>query len=173
MNFKKNSLLRVTYGGILTALILLAMVAASAIPATYLGSVAVCSLFVTVALIECRRTGAVLVFASSALLGFFLIPDKSVPLLFVCFFGYYPIAKSSFEQMKTRKNEWVCKMILVFLVVTLIELEFSAIALSRLNVISNKFILIACLCIVFIMYDLGLTQFINFYYHRISKYLHR
>ena len=173
MRHNKFSARRITFGGVLTALSLIALYTASVFPASFLGSVALGSVFLTVAVIECGRSGAAVIFAAISLLGFLLVPDKSAVLLFTCFFGYYPILKSFFEHAKTRGTEWFLKLLTAALALVFIEFVLKGIVLPGRELIPGRYLFFLVFLAVFAVYDLGLSQFIRLYCHRISQYLKR
>ena len=48
-------------------------------------------------------------FAVVAILSVFFVPDKQAALLYVIFFGYYPILKALIERLKNKIVQWVLK----------------------------------------------------------------
>ena len=74
---------------------------ASFFPTGRLGMVAAAALFGIAAVIEATVKGGCAVYVVTALLGFLVVPEKSAPLLYALFFGYYPIIKSVAENRKS------------------------------------------------------------------------
>jgi len=100
---------KVALGGIIAALALLVMFLTGLGPfLTYLCPMTAGILLVAV-VIEISKKWAFATYCAIALLSAFITPDKEAAMLFIAFFGYYPILKSILEKMKFRVLEWVCK----------------------------------------------------------------
>ena len=65
-----------------------------------------------VVVLELNRATAVMVYVSVSLLSLFIAPDKEAALVFIFFFGYYPILKGLIEQIRLRPVELAVKYIL-------------------------------------------------------------
>jgi hypothetical protein len=104
-----------------------------------------------------------------------LVPDKFSVLLYISFFGYYPILKALFEKKKGNVLLWVYKFLSFNAAVSVLFL----LAVFVLNLKDNKLIeyakspfgigLLLAGNIVFFMYDLALDNVIGFYLKRLSK----
>ena len=100
---------QVAAGGIASSLCLLLMFLTGIFPfATYALPAMAGSLLVVVVL-ELNRATAVMVYISVSLLSLFIAPDKEAALIFIFFFGYYPILKGLIEQIRIRPLELAIK----------------------------------------------------------------
>ena len=117
---------------------------------------------------------AVFVYIAVSLLSLMLVPEKESVLMFVLFFGYYPIIRESFEKVKSKAIRFILKLLLFNVSLTVIELisvyifgipffedgVFSAGLLIGFAVVMN---------LVFIMYDFLLKTFLILYEKKIEK----
>lgn len=55
------------------------------------------------------RTG-MLVYAATSCLALFLLPDKSIAILYAGLFGLYTALKFWIERLRSRMIEWICKL---------------------------------------------------------------
>lgn len=104
-----------------------------------------------------------------------LVPDKFSVLLYVCFFGYYPIIKALFEKVKGNIMGWVYK----FLSFNVAILAIFLLGVFVLNLKDNKLFeyakspvglgILLVFNIVFFIYDKAVDNVIGFYLKRLSK----
>ncbi len=103
------------------------------------------------------KIAATLTYAASAAIVFFFVPDRGAAILYVAFFGIYPVLKSVFENIKSRVLEWVCKIIfaggIIFLAIKLFSL--------------NYFYLLSIF--VFVLYDIVFSKVIFTYGPKLNK----
>jgi hypothetical protein len=163
---------RVALAGILIGLSTAFLYIAALIPTSYIGTVAVASLFVCVAIVEISLTGGVFVFAGTAILGAFLVPLKSAVLLYVLFLGYYPIVKSLAERLKSRVYEWIIKLVVMNGALAVMLFVFESLIFSGTFFSNSKPLIFLVFNLCFVVYDLGVSRLIIFYCARISKYSH-
>ncbi len=65
---------------------------------------------------------SVSVYVSTSILSFIIVPDKETVLLYVLFFGYYPIIKASLDKIKPKAVSMILKILLFNVSLTVIEL---------------------------------------------------
>lgn len=169
VNPKKASF-KVALGGIITALALLLLMGTGILPiATYAlpglaGALMIC------AVMELGYKWAYSVFAAAALLSLLITPDREAALLFVFFFGHYPILKSLLERLSNRVLEWVLK-ISVFnlcvlgcyaLIFYVFQMQY---VIDSFGGFGQYALLIFLLVgnVVFVIYDFTLSSLVLFY----------
>lgn len=162
---------KVTLSAALAALTVLFLYLASVFPTGQLAIIAVASLFTVAAVIEAGIRTAIIVFAGCSLLGFVIVPDKPLLLLYVLFFGYYPIIKSLFEKLKSRILEWALKLVVFNAALSVIWLFFRSLLFEAKYLGFNMILVYLAANVVFVIYDIGLSRLIGFYMDRISKHL--
>ena len=160
---------KLSVSALLAALSVAGIYMASVMPTGQVGFAAVASLFTAAAVIECGIPYALGVFAVSSLLGFLIIPVKYVLLLYVLFFGYYPVVKSFAERLKTPAAGWVVKVVNAAAAACVLILVFGELLLSETVLEYPRAAVILAAVVVFVVYDIGLTKLISFYMSRIRQ----
>ncbi|MEG1857224.1 MAG: hypothetical protein RR216_00690, partial [Pseudoflavonifractor sp.] len=161
---------RVALVGILDALSLVFLYLSSISPLGQLGIMALAGLMPVAAVVSGGFPAGVFCYATTGILSLILVPNKGNALLYLLFFGAYPLVKYLNEHIKKRPIEWLCK--LAFFNVTLGIAWFSmrAVLLAGLpELFAQVWVLYLVGNLVFIIYDLGLSKLIAFYVTRIEK----
>ncbi len=117
---------------------------------------------------------AALVYAASSILSFILVPDKECVLMFVLFFGYYPIVKSYFDKIKIKPLRFLSKLLVFNTSIAVIELlcvYLFHIPFFEDGVFSYALLIgfAAAMNFTFIMYDYLLKIFLVLYEKKIEK----
>ncbi len=145
---------------------------AAIFPTGQLGFLGISSLFGVAAVCEYGVTGGILVFVVTALVGFIVIPDKTGPILYAVFFGYYPILKYAAEKLRSRFLEWVLKLtifsgalsvVLFVFHLALYAFELSGWLYGVVYFVGN---------VVFIIFDLGVSRVATVYMSKIYPKIH-
>lgn len=100
---------QVALGGIATAICIVLMFLTGMVPFSYYALPALAGLVLIAVKEENGLSTAMIVFAAVSLLSLFVVPIKEAALLFVCFFGYYPILRDSLSRLRPRVLSWVVK----------------------------------------------------------------
>ena len=165
-------------GGIVSALSLVLMISVAVIPFLTYALPAVAGVLIVFIVVEIDKKWAFGVFSAVAILAFLLVPDKEVAMMYIAFFGYYPIIKAVLESKLPVALGWIVKVLLfnltmvaaylVLIFVMGIEIdeitEYGAVAVP---------ILLGAGSITFIAYDFALTQIITVYLVKWRKYFKR
>ena len=153
---------RTALGGVLAAGSLVFLWIASLTPSGRLGLTAVAGLFPMAAVLAAGRSAGYLCWAASGLLGFFLLPDKGVSLLYLAFLGLYPIVKSRIESIRRLSVEWLLKLVFFDLALTLFWFFFRELFLPDppLWLADNLLLVYLLGNLVFVLYDVGLSRLI-------------
>lgn len=127
--------------------------------------------------IELDKRWAFGVYVAVSLVSFLTAPDKEAAMMYIAFFGYYPILKSVFESKLPRVAEYVLK----FLVFNVAIIAAYAVLIKFMGFDINEFaeffsktlslkvaipVLLGLGNIVFIAYDVCLTGFAGLYIRR-------
>lgn len=113
-----------------------------------------------------------MVYAAVALLSGIIAPDPEAKVLFIAFFGYYPVLKSVLERLNKRWLEWLIKIGLFnvsmigsyLLLLFVFHLDADEFVIGGVN-LSYVFLLIGN--ITFFIYDYALTQLVGAYMRRL------
>lgn len=150
-------------GGILAAGSLILLWLACAAPSGRLGLTAAAGLFPMAAAVCAGRAAGWLCWGAASVLGLILLPDKGVALLFAAFLGVYPVVKGRIESLNRLGLEWGLKLSLFNTVLTLFWFFFQAILLPEApGWLQNNILLCYALGnLIFVLYDLGMSQVIS------------
>ncbi|MGN0676027.1 MAG: hypothetical protein ACI4KG_09755 [Oscillospiraceae bacterium] len=161
---------KVSLGGIVAALCLLMMFLTAVFPPLNITLPLFAGMLITVVAIEVSCSWAFVTYAVVAVLSFFVTPDKEAWLFFTFFFGYYPVAKSFFEGLKSKLFCWLGKLaafnisIIIIFYVTMNIL--GTVDLFEEFGFYNEWLIPALLAVgnlIFIFYDYTLTLIISCY----------
>lgn len=135
---------------------------ASIAPSGRLGLAAVGGLFPMAATLAAGRAAGYLCWGSAGLLALILLPDKGIALLFLAFFGLYPVVKEAIEGLRKLPVEWVLKLAFFNLVLTLGWFLFRQLFLPNPPqwLGDNTLLLYGAGNVVFVIYDVGLSRLI-------------
>lgn len=155
-----------------------AMLAALGVVLLYLGSMVeivdismavITSLLCVFAVIEYGGSAPWLIFAVTGVLSLILLPSKTPAVMYVLFFGYYPILKEKLER-RPKVISWVLKELIFNVALALMLLLFrwfTATPQTNLLLLYLAFVLLAE--VVFPIYDLALTRLISLYLYRLRR----
>ena len=158
----------ITLSAMLSALAVISLFIASVWPTGLYGLVACSSLFVAAAVIEMGAVQGVCVYVAAAALGMLLLANKSAPLLFVLFFGYYPIVKRLIEKTGVKPLQWFLKLAVFNASLTIIWFSLRATLLSFEGQTPAFWVLCLLGSLVFLIFDFGYSKLLRFYADRIS-----
>lgn len=91
---------QVALGGVATGICVVLMFLTGMIPFSYYALPAMAGLVLIAVKEENGMKTALIVFAAVSLLSLFVVPVKEAALLFVAFFGYYPIVRDSLSRLR-------------------------------------------------------------------------
>lgn len=156
----------------LAALQLVLLYLGTIAPSSKLAFTAVAGVINAAVLIECGVGSSILSFVVVSALSAVILPQKSLALLYIVFFGYYPLLKSAAEHIRNRVVEWVSKLAVFNIACTIC---WAALQFGFITDISLPDVALALLWLglnaVFVIYDIGLTRLIALYIQRIHKTL--
>lgn len=170
---------QVAMGGIASALCLLLMLM-TMIPLTTYTMPALAGIILVVVVVENGYNTAWMVFVAVALLSLFICPQKDAAMIFLGFFGYYPILKGKLEKIKSRALEYVVKYSIfnVAIILTYLVIIYAFGITEVLEEMGSlgKYTAIATLAmgnVVFAVYDYALSKIIFAYINVLRKKIFR
>lgn len=120
--------------------------------------------------VEINKKTAFLAYLVVAVLSFFMVSNKEAAMLFLFFFGYYPILKSVLEQIKKPVLEWLVKFLIFNLSVVLAYvIIINVMGMTELTEELSMgfkygaYLLLGLGNVAFAVYDLALTRIIYYY----------
>ena len=156
-----------TVSAALTALTIVILYLNLLLPISTISILTLASALIPVALIRGSIKSSVLVYISSSIIGFFILPINIV-LLYILFFGFYGIVKYFIEKINKLPVEIILKLIFFNIVLVLsifvfnsfVAIEITKLPIGLLFVVAQP---------VFLIYDYALSLLISFYLDRIHK----
>lgn len=164
---------RMTLPALLSALSLALLYVASVVPGGRLGMVALAGLVPAAAVISAGLRGGLMCYAAAAILGLLVVPDKGCALLYLLFFGLYPVVKSLCERLP-RGLELLAKLLFFNGILTLfcfLLAEFFLPFLPEPLVGTGVVYLVGNAA--FLVYDYGFSKLIALYLHRVDPVLRK
>lgn len=166
---QKNNVRKLTTCAMLSALGVVLLWLGSVIEVVDISMAVVASLFCVFAVIEYGGSAPWLVFAVTGVLSVILLPQKTPAVMYVLFFGYYPIIKEKLERLPLALawlwKEVIFNVALILLLVLSRWLLMGAEASALLLYVA--FGLLAE--IVFPIYDVALTRLISLYCYKLRS----
>lgn len=157
------------------ALSLIVLGGASVMPAGRLGLTALSGILPAAAAVSGGGLRAgLLCYSCTGLLGLILVPDKGCVLLYLLFFGIYPLVKSLVERCGIWWKESFLKLVFFNGVLTLFWLVLKSMFLPFLPAVLNGTLPVYLAGnVVFLAYDHGLSGVIWLYIRRIHHTLRK
>ncbi len=154
-----------------SAITVIILYIASIVPRGSAAFGAIAGIAVVAAVIEGGIGGGISVYTVSGLLSVILAGDKVPAILYIIFFGYYPVVKSLVERIRKLPIEWILKVILVNIIITVIIFLLGNIITINFEYefLNNNVIIYILGNIAFIIYDLALSKIAGIYMSRIYK----
>ncbi len=165
-------------GGIVSALSLVLMISVAIVPFLTYALPAVAGVLIVFIVVEIDKKWAFGVFSAVAILAFLLVPDKEVAMMYIAFFGYYPIIKAILESKLPPALGWVVKVVLFNLTMVaayLILIYIMGVTVDEINEYGMIAVpmLLGAGSVAFVAYDIALTRIISLYIIKWRKYFKR
>ncbi len=174
MKIKKSS--QVAVGGMASALCMLLMFMTGMIPFATFALPALAGIVLIVVVVEMGRSTAAMVYGAVSLLSLFMCPDKEAAMMFIGFFGFYPIVKGLLDRIRFRPLRAISKFAvfnaaLVASYWIIINLFGIADIMEEMGAFGEFTLLITWLmgCWIFIMFDIALGR-IHWAYENVLRY---
>lgn len=169
---------KAAFGGIIAALSIVFMFSTGIIPTLTYAIPALSGALLMAVVIEISPAFAGAIYLAVSILSLLVVADKEAAVMYVAFFGYYPIIKSFIERKTNKTISWIIKYIIFnismvasyFVVAKVFMISFDDIeflgkwALPGLLFVGN---------LVFALYDVALTRLVTAYLIRWQKYVKR
>ena len=155
-------------GGIVAALSLVMMISVAVIPFLTYALPAAAGALIIFIVVEIDKRWAFGVYATVAILGMILVPEKEVAVMYLALFGYYPILKALMEEKLPIVPEWIVKLLLFLSTMAgsyFLMIKFMGVTIDEteeFGVMAYP-LLLGMGAFAFIMYDIALTKFVTLY----------
>ncbi|WIV11279.1 hypothetical protein [Proteiniborus sp. MB09-C3] len=158
---------KVALGGIVTLLSTVSLYISSILPTNRLFFFALSTFFLAAIIIENNIGFAVLVYFSSSILSFIIIPNKAAVLPYAIFFGYYAIVKSLIERINILAVELFIKFMLFNLSIYITYSIVSRALLGEIIIKLPAWAVFLLMQLAFIVYDYAFSLGVYFYRNKI------
>ncbi|MBQ8210346.1 MAG: hypothetical protein IJZ35_07185 [Clostridia bacterium] len=169
----KNSA-KTALGGMISALSLTIMLLTAVIPYLTYALPAIAGAMLVLMVIEINKKWAFCAYAAISILSFLILPDKEAAMMYVAFFGYYPVLKPFLEsKIFNNKLCWFVKavifniaVVIAYLVIVNVfgipieEMEKGVFAVIGLLALGN---------VMFVLYDICITRLVTLYLNKWQK----
>jgi hypothetical protein len=156
-----------TIDAILIALTIIILFLNNIIPISTLTFLTIASALIPIAIIRGSVKSGFLVYITSSILGFFLLPQDIIFSYFV-FFGIYGIAKHFIERLNKFSIEIILKLVFFNIILFIVYFLLSGfVNINNSNLPIYVPLLIAQ--VIFLIYDYGLTLLISWYFSKIHN----
>ncbi|MBP1737341.1 MAG: hypothetical protein H6Q60_1222 [Oscillospiraceae bacterium] len=174
MGNRNGTARRAALVGVMTALSLILLWLSAILPTGRWGLIAAAGLLPAAVIISSGLSGGFFCWLATGLLAFVLLPDKMNMLLYLLFFGVYPMIKFLLERMRKLPLELLCKLIFFNLVLTLFWFVFRELFLPALpQMLQLAWAAYVAGNAAFLVYDYGFTKLIGFYMARFAPHLRK
>lgn len=165
-------------GGIIAALSLVLMISVAIIPFLTYALPAAAGLLTVIIVMEIDKKWAFGVYCTVAILGMLLVPDKEVAVMYLAFFGYYPILKAVAESRLPVAVGWIIKVasfLSTMVISYFLMIKFMGVTIDEVDEMGIVAIplLLGLGTFAFIIYDIALTKLITLYIAKWRKYFKR
>ena len=144
----------------------------SVLPTARLALFCLSGVFPALALVYKKLPGALSVYGITALLALLLLPSKSAALLYLIFFGLYPVLKAYAEKYISRAWFcWLCKG-LFFCLITVLVILFFRLFLPSVCLDLSVFLLFPLCVVALFVYDVCFSLLMRLVLSGISRYIH-
>lgn len=165
-NFRNSS--KTALGGIIAALSVTMMFLTAVIPTLTYALPAAAGVLLIVTVIDVGKKWAFGVYAAVSILALLILPDKEAAVMYVFFFGHYPIFKAILEGKCRGVLLWLLKILLFNVSVVaayLVILYVFQLPFDEMEAYGKWAIwgLLGFGNVVFVIYDIALTRLITLY----------
>ena len=165
---------RVALVGMLTALSLAFLYLSAVLPTARLGITAIAGVFPAGAVVSAGMGAGFFCYGATGILGLLLLPSKGSVVLYLLFFGLWPMLKSLLERIPVRPLEWLCKLAGFNAVLTLFWFGLHSLFLPFLpETLQAPWMVYAAGNAAFVIYDVGFSKLISFYVARVDRVLRK
>ena len=169
---------KIALGGIISALCLLTMFMTGIFPVLSILLPMISGIFMMIMVSEININWAFLTYISVSLLSLMLTSDKESVLIFITFFGHYPITRFLINRINSKALKAVLKFslfnicIIIFFLFTTYVLKLTAF-LEEINEFGTygKPAILVFVNIIFVLYDYNLSIFYELYNKKLKPFL--
>ncbi len=150
---------KIATGGLLCALSLLFLYLCNVVPSGKIAMMCLSSFCIGLCVALINIKFSIIAFLAVSILGLMLLPNKVIPLLFILFFGNYPVAKLFLEKIKKTYLMWIVKFIVFNIYAVVTYFVITCFINVEINFAVPMIILIANFA--YVVYDFAFSIFVT------------
>jgi hypothetical protein len=154
---------RLALNGILGALSVICLLLADILPTNRISLYALSSFFISISIIENGIRAGWIFYAATCLLSVIIVPDKLSIVPYAIFFGIYGIVKFYIERLRRSVLEYILKFAYFNVCLGIAFWALKGLFRYELKIMLPVWLLVAAAEIVFLIYDVVYTLFIDYY----------
>lgn len=170
---KSNIAKQVAFGGINILLATVSLYLASTLPTNRIFFLGLSSVFLSVIVIEFGTKAAFFNYLASSILGFLIIPNKFIMVIYILLLGYYGIVKYYIEKLDNLILEWIIKLIIFNIWLYLVYNFTYSFFFGDISIKIPIWILAVAAQVVFIVYDYVYSIAIWYYKRKLRNVIKR
>ena len=155
--------------GMLSALGVVVLYLGSLIEVLDISMAVIASLLAVMAVIEYGGLAPWAIYAVTSILSVVLLPSKLPAVMYIMFFGFYPIIKEKIEKLRRRVIGWAIKEIVFNVCLISLMLIAKWFMLDPEGLFVFEVIFFCLANVTFVLYDIALTRLISLYIFKIRK----
>jgi hypothetical protein len=168
-NIQNISVKSLAFGGVLLAILIIDLYLSNVLPTGRLSLLVASSFFVAVAAIELGKKYIWIFYVASAIFAILFLPDKIKAIIYITFFGLYPILRLYIDKLHNVIVESLIKLV-YFNIVFVLTIYFAyTLLIKDFGLQYPIYIIIIIGQISFFVYDFLFTSFVTFYFKNIKK----
>lgn len=154
------------------------MISVAIVPFLTYALPAVAGVLIVFMVIETDKKWAFGVYATVAILAMLLVADKEVAVMYLAFFGYYPILKAVIESKLPVVLGWIFKVasfIATMVAAYLLMINLMGVTIDEIEEFGMAAVplLLGMGTVAFVMYDITLSKLIILYLNKFRKLFRR
>lgn len=156
-----------TFCAMMTALSLLCLIMASAMPGMRLAFTAIAGVVAALTVVQGNLKYGLFTVVATAILSVLIVPAKEIALLYAVFFGPYTLVKNLIERLHNLILEWVLKLIFCAVVAALLFVfADSVLAMVPAVLAGQIWLFLPAVLVVFAAYDIVFSKLIVYVFER-------
>lgn len=166
---------KTSLGGIITALSLITMLMSAVIPNLEYALPAIAGTMLVLMVIEISKKWALCAYVAVSILSILILPNKEAAMMYIAFFGHYPIVKPLIEgKVKNSPIAWILKALVFNVSVVLaymVTVYVFGIPIEDIKEHGMKIVpvLLALGNVMFVLYDICITRLVTLYLVKYQK----
>lgn len=173
MNNSKNSASLMARGAIITALSLVILYLSNIITINTVFFLGLASCLIPLGVMLTNIHTGIVVYLAVTIIGFFIIPDKTVILLYAFLFGLYGIVKYYIERLNKIPLEMLLKFIFFNISLGIMYFIYTSLFTGKLDSELPFVILLLLAEVAFFIYDYIITLFVDYANKNIIKKINK